>query len=88
MFFPPLLIVPLPLPLSIRVCFMFLCVVPTILSLFLLFLSGHSFLFVCVASPADMRLLTTHCTLAPVAEVFLYKLERPVVILIITLSND
>lgn len=44
--------------------------------------------FVCVASPADVRLVTTHCTLAPVVEVFLYKLERPVVILIITLSND
>ena len=39
---------PFPLPFSIRVCFMFLCVVPTILSLFLLFLSGHSFLFLCV----------------------------------------
>lgn len=44
---------PFPLPLCIRVCFLFLCVVPTILSLFLLFLPGHSFIpfFVCVASP-------------------------------------
>lgn len=68
---------------------MFLCVVPTIVSLFLVFLSGHSGLFLCVWLPrADVRLVTTHCTLAPVAEVFLYKLERPVVILIITLSND
>lgn len=42
---------PFPLPPSIRVCFMFLCVVPTILSLFLLFLFGHSFLFLCVWLP-------------------------------------
>ena len=80
---------PFPLPLCIRVCFLFFCVVPTILSLFLLFLPGHSFLFVCVwLLRADVPLVTTHCTLAPVAEVFLYKPERPVVILIITLSND
>lgn len=39
---------PPPLPLFIRVCFMFPCVVPTILSLFLLFLPGHSVLFLCV----------------------------------------
>lgn len=89
MFTPPLLIVRVPppsLPSQAVLCRSAFC------QLFYLYSFSFSVaihpLFVCVASGADVRLVTTHCKLAPVAEVFLYKPERPVVILIITLSND
>lgn len=86
---PPFLIVPLPPPSPHSSLFY----VPLRCANYFIFIPSLSLwpfspFFVCVASRADVRLVTTHCTLAPVAEVFLYKLERPVVILIITLSND
>lgn len=89
MFTPPLLIVRVPppsLPSQAVLCRCALCQLFYLYS-FSFSVAIHS-LFVCVASRADVRLVTTHCKLAPVVEVFLYKPERPVVILIITLSND